>query len=137
MNPIPTNYTEFLYWLKDHTENYWSQDPKTSTNEDKCPHWAYEAKWIGMTNEQIDQVQHKYLITFTPEHREFLKIMHTIDRNEELEECCYPGASYWVLNEEYKDDTFEYLEKANLPNIPFWRSFYLFDWTNHANNVNL
>jgi hypothetical protein len=44
--------------------------------------------------------------------------------------------SYWVLNEEYKD-TFEYFEKNKLPNIPFWKGFYLFDWTNHANNVHL
>ncbi|WP_146154351.1 hypothetical protein [Chitinophaga ginsengisoli] len=51
MGPIPENYTDFLYWLKNQTENYWSQDPKTTTNEDKCPQWAYGAKWIGMSDE--------------------------------------------------------------------------------------
>jgi hypothetical protein len=75
MEPIPENYTDFLYWLKNQTENYWSQDPTTTANEDKCPQWAYGARWIGMTDEQIDQVQEKYLIIFTPEHREFLKIL--------------------------------------------------------------
>lgn len=48
-----------------------------------------------MTNEQIDQVEERYSIRFTPEHLEFLRIMHTIDRKartyayygEEESEC--------------------------------------------------
>jgi hypothetical protein len=264
MGPIPENYTDFLYWLKNQTENYWSQDPKTTTNEDKCPQWAYGAKWIGMTDEQIDHVQEKYSIIFTPEHREFLRILHTIDRKEkvyseygseegEYYECSFfrnwledyeeirlrlpsvyepisedvannkfwinswgkrydtvedrmnifnklyekapklvpvmghrfqvadlsldkrPVLSilgtdvvfygsdfrfyllqeirehlniyhreydeedktwYWTLNKEYSN-IFEYFDKTKLPDTPFWKSFFLFDWTDHNNNVNL
>lgn len=84
MEPIPVNYTDFLHWLKDQTENYWSQDPRTSLNEDKCPQWIHGAKWTGMTDEQIDLVQERYAIIFTPEHREFLRILHTIDRKAKV-----------------------------------------------------
>ncbi|OQP44428.1 hypothetical protein A4H97_08590 [Niastella yeongjuensis] len=52
MNPIPENYTDFLHWLKDHTETYWAQDPRTSMNEAKCPLWIFGAKWVGMTEGQ-------------------------------------------------------------------------------------
>jgi hypothetical protein len=88
MTHILSNYTDFLYWLKEHTEHFWSQDPRISLSENKCPQWAYGAKWIGMTDEQIDRVQDKYSITFTPEHRQFLSILHTIDRKEKIYESC-------------------------------------------------
>jgi hypothetical protein len=264
MRPIPENYTDFLYWLKNQTENYWSQDPKTTSNESKCPQWAYGAKWIGMTDEQIDHLQEKYSIIFTPEHREFLRILHTIDRKEKVyreygsEEGEYrersffhnwleddedirsrltfvydtiskdiassrfwinswgkrydtteermeifnelyekapklvpvmghrfqvadlslekrpvlsilgtdivfygsdfryylldeirehlnihhleydeeDETSYWVLNEGYSD-VFEHYDNTKLPDTPFWKSFFLFDWTDHSKNVNL
>ncbi|WP_315816291.1 hypothetical protein [Paraflavitalea speifideaquila] len=74
------DYTDFLYWLKDHTENHWNQDPQLPLGHRTCPQWACGAKWIGMTDEQIDQVQEKYGLKFSPEHREFLRILHTVDR---------------------------------------------------------
>lgn len=80
MSPMSLNYSDFLHWLKDHTENHWNQDPQLPLGQRTCPQWACGAKWIGMTDKQIDQVQQKYSITFTPEHREFLRIMHTVDR---------------------------------------------------------
>ncbi len=104
MRPIPANYTDFLYWLKHHTEHFWSQDPRTSLSENKCPQWAYGAKWIGMTDEQIDQVQEKYSITFTPEHREFLRILHTIDRKAKV----------------YEDDA---IEEGSFVEQPFFRNW--------------
>ncbi|HEY0612451.1 MAG TPA: hypothetical protein VGD35_22405 [Chitinophaga sp.] len=264
MELIPSNYTDFLYWLKNQTETYWSQDPKTSLSEDKCPLWIYGAKWIGMTDEQIDEVQEKYSIAFTPEHREFLRILHTIDRKERVyeeydsEEGEYyeqsffrnwleddediksrlnfvynsmsedvirgsiwlnswgkqpdtkeerrkifdelyakapklvpvtahrfqvadmslekrpvlsilgadvvfygsdfryylldelsehlniyhreydeeDGVWHWHVNEEYKG-CFECYDKTKIPDIPFWKSFVLIDWTNHENNLHL
>jgi hypothetical protein len=84
MELIPASYTDFLHWFKNQTENYWSHSPGTSLNEDNCPIWIHDAKWIGMTDEQIDLTEQRYAITFTPEHREFLRILHTIDRKQKV-----------------------------------------------------
>jgi hypothetical protein len=72
---IPKDYTEFFYWVKERTEMFWSKS-------EYCVDWAIGAKWIGMTEEQIDAVEAKYDIQFMPEHRAFLRILHTIDRKE-------------------------------------------------------
>lgn len=82
MLPHDLPYTDFLYWLKEHTENHWNQDPNLTLGEGQrtCEQWACGAKWIGMTDDQIDGVQARYSIRFTPEHREFLRIMHAVDR---------------------------------------------------------
>lgn len=81
MKIIPENFIEFLYWIKNETESLWGQDPEAFHFEK----WLHGAKWIGMTNNQIDEVEEKYIIKFTPEHREFLKILHTLDRKEKYE----------------------------------------------------
>jgi hypothetical protein len=57
-----------------------------------------------MTDEQIDQVQEKYSITFTPEHREFLRILHTIDRKAKV----------------YEDDA---IEEGSFVEQPFFRNW--------------
>lgn len=85
MNQIPDNLTDFLYWVKEQTELFWSIDPKTSKNEFVCDDWIFGAKWVGLSEKQIDDTKIKYSISFTPEHREFLKILHTIDRKEIIE----------------------------------------------------
>ncbi|MCH2195334.1 hypothetical protein [Kordia sp.] len=77
---IPENYTEFLYWVKETTEAFWSENPETSEAEFVCEDWQYGAKWLGMTEVEIDQTERKYNIKFTPEHREFLRILHAVDR---------------------------------------------------------
>jgi hypothetical protein len=84
MQLIPTDYTEFFHWFKKHTETYWNKDRDASPEEKLCPEWIQGAKWIGMTEEQIDQVQEQYAVVFTPEHRAFLRILHTIDRKERI-----------------------------------------------------
>jgi len=76
---IPSNLTEFLYWTKERTEKLWS------VNDKNCPKGFYGAKWKNLSEEQIDQVEKKYGVTFTPEHREFLKILHAIDKKEIVE----------------------------------------------------
>jgi hypothetical protein len=85
MIQIPENFTEFLYWIKERTELFWSIDPNTSTNDFVCEDWIYGAKWIGLSESEIDKIEIKYSIKFTSEHREFLKILHTIDRKEKLD----------------------------------------------------
>lgn len=76
---IPSNLTDFLYWIKERTEKLWSVD------DENCPKGFYGAKWQGLSEEQIDQVERKYEVSFTPEHREFLKILHAIDKKEIVE----------------------------------------------------
>ncbi|WBV56162.1 hypothetical protein PFY10_18340 [Chryseobacterium daecheongense] len=78
---IPENLIEFLYWVKENTETLWSEDLETSG----CEEWIHGAKWIPLTDQQIDEVEKKYSIQFTPEHKEFLRILHTIDKKEKIE----------------------------------------------------
>lgn len=82
---IPENITEFLYWIKERTEFFWSINPETSSNDFVCEDWIYGAKWIGLSEKEIDEIEISYSIKFTTEHREFLKILHTIDRKERIE----------------------------------------------------
>lgn len=81
MKTIPENFIEFLYWIKNETESLWGKDPEAFHFEK----WLHGAKWIGMTDNQIDEVEEKYCIKFTLEHRAFLKILHTLDRKEKYE----------------------------------------------------
>lgn len=82
---IPENYTDFLYWVRERTELFWSRNPDTSAEDFSCEKWMQGARWIGMKEEDINATEEKYGIRFMPEHREFLKILHTIDRKEEIE----------------------------------------------------
>lgn len=82
---IPENYIDFLYWIKERTENFWSKNPETSEEDFVCEKWIHGAKWIGLTEEEIDEVEKEYGIVFSFEHRAFLKILHSIDRKEILE----------------------------------------------------
>jgi hypothetical protein len=79
---IPEDYTEFFHWVKERTETFWSKDPSQSTDDFTCEEWAYGAKWVPLNDAQIDAVEKKYDVQFMPEHRAFLKILHTIDRKE-------------------------------------------------------
>jgi hypothetical protein len=79
---IPQDYTEFLYWVKERTESFWSKNPETSEDDFVCEEWAYGAKWIGLKETEIDLIEKKYNIRFTSHHREFLKILHTINQKK-------------------------------------------------------
>lgn len=85
MEKIPEDYTEFLHWVKERTEKFWSKNPETSEDDFVCENWAYGAKWIGLSDTQIDSIENKYAIKFSSEHREFLKVLHSIDKREVIE----------------------------------------------------
>ncbi|MGN7709212.1 hypothetical protein [Chryseobacterium sp. JV274] len=99
---IPSNLTEFLYWVKESTEKLWLVD------DENCPKGFYGARWQGLSEEQIDDIERKYEVSFTSEHREFLKILHAIDKKEIVEyedegeliteECTF--FYNWLENEE-------------------------------------
>lgn len=79
---IPEDYIDFLHWVKKRTEEFWSKDLKNSNDDFVCEDWAYGAKWIGLKESEIDSIEKKYDIQFAPDHRAFLKILHTIDRKK-------------------------------------------------------
>lgn len=107
MSPIPENYIEFLHWLKNRTETYWSRELTLLPDGrmEERPEWQYGAKWTGMTDVQINEVQTRYHISFTPEHRAFLRILHTLDRKVKTydEAGTYVESSFfrnWLEDEE-------------------------------------
>ena len=79
---IPEDLISFLYWLKERTEAYWKQGSILNDNSQDNESWIYGARWLGLEEALIDEIEHKFQITFAAEHREFLKILHTIDKKE-------------------------------------------------------
>lgn len=75
---IPENITDFLYWIRDRTEKFWS-------DERAAQKWYYGARWLPLTEKEIAGIELEYNIQFSPEHREFLKILHAVDRKETVE----------------------------------------------------
>ncbi|MEM7374592.1 MAG: hypothetical protein AAF587_38725 [Bacteroidota bacterium] len=78
---IPEDYTEFLYWIKYTTETNWRNIYK-KYGADTDVGWLQGATWTGMSEENIRKAEHLFNIEFLPEHREFLRILHTIDKKE-------------------------------------------------------
>lgn len=111
---IPENITEFLYWIKERTELFWSIDPKTSSNDFVCEDWIYGAKWIGLSKDEIDEIEIKYSVKFTFEHHEFLRVLHTIDRKEKIE----------------YSETFDKNSKTIVEEIPFF-----YNWLNDEKEI--
>lgn len=80
---IPIDYNEFLYWVKEKTEYYWSFIREVGEDEkNEVENWSYGAKWIGLSNQEIDEIETKYEVKFSSAHREFLKVLHTVDRKK-------------------------------------------------------
>ena len=68
---FPENLTDFLTWVKITTEAAWNQ-----ASEDD---FLYGAKWLPLSEQEIDNLELKYSIKFGSEHRAFLRILHTIN----------------------------------------------------------
>lgn len=66
MPQLPENLQDFFYWVRHRTESI----------------SGGSVKWIPLTEEQIDTVEARYGVSFMPEHRLFLKILHTIDKKD-------------------------------------------------------
>lgn len=81
---IPDNYTDFLHWIKERTESSWAEEPVDDEDDEHSVKWLHGAKWVGLSEDEIDNVEKKYSITFNQEHRGFLKVLHAIDRREEI-----------------------------------------------------
>lgn len=79
---IPEDFTEFLYWIKERTETFWSINPNESDADFVCDDWVYGAKWVGMKENEIDTIEKENNIKFSDSHREFLKVLHTTDKKQ-------------------------------------------------------
>ncbi len=99
---VPENFTDFLYWFKEQTEVSWSIESKL-VQEDK---WLLGAKWTCLEEYQIDQIENKFQIKFSPDHRELLKILHTINRKDESKE--YQNFFNWLEDENKIKDKLNY-----------------------------
>ncbi|MBO9204845.1 MULTISPECIES: hypothetical protein [Niastella] len=84
MNQIPEDYTDFLYWVKETTESFWAKESEDDEDNEPGTEWLHDAKWIGLSENEIDDIEKKYSIKFNQEHRAFLRILHAIDRKEEI-----------------------------------------------------
>lgn len=80
MSYIPDNFTEFLYWFKEQTEAFWRRNPRTETYNDTYKEWPAGIRWAGLSEAEIDHIEATYAVQFTPDHREFLRILHTLNQ---------------------------------------------------------
>ncbi len=137
---IPEDYTEFLYWIKETSEAFWSKNPETSEDDFVCEDWAYGAKWIGMTESEIEQTEKEFNIKFTSEHRQFLKILHTIDRKQvytyeddetgEIEHHESPFFYNWLSDKEEIKDTINWPYTTMLSDVMGANKVWLKSWGN-------
>ncbi|QJB42417.1 hypothetical protein HF324_33035 [Chitinophaga oryzae] len=114
---FPEGLADFLYWVKETTESYWHKvDPQKS---------IYGAKWLPLSEAQIDGLESKYSIKFDVEHRTFLRILHTIDKYYDQDESGQqeeqdPPPADNVATEEMK--------KAGKFRTPPYRPSFFYNW---------
>ncbi len=108
---FPESLTDFLYWIKETTEAYWSKLPAEKK--------MYGAKWLPLTEEQIDTLESKYSLKFYIEHRAFLKILHTINKQKEFDEDhqniegpSYPPSLFynWITETDWIENRLAFIE---------------------------
>ena len=89
MNTGLDDFESFLYWVKDTTEKRWADfsESKKDGNWWNQRHNLFEgAKWTDpLSDEEIDALESKWNIKFSPSHRSFLKILHKVDKEEVIE----------------------------------------------------
>jgi hypothetical protein len=86
---IPTDFKDFLLWVKNRTEERWADGPQT--DEDACGWDRHESFWGsrwtgGLTHHEINEIEKKWNVKFPPDFQLFLEILHTIDRKEVIEQ---------------------------------------------------
>jgi hypothetical protein len=126
---FPENLDDFLYWIKETTEAYWSKVPADEL--------IYGAKWLPLTERQIDELESKYSIKFDIEHRAFLRILHTIDKHydeeeegEELGTPPYrPSLFYnWITEKEWIESRLAWIEHLYTCDISGGNRSWLESW---------
>ena len=103
---IPTNTVKFFKWVKKRTEHYWSKEYQDSIADKddvhKCAEWLIDAKWTGFSEAEIEEVERKYSVKFTREHKLFLQILHSVNRKQPASELTSerPFFYNWIRDEE-------------------------------------
>lgn len=115
---FPEDLTDFLYWVKETTEEYWSKVP-----HDKSIHGA---KWLPLTDQQIDELELRYSIKFGIEHRAFLRILHTIDKHYYDAEPVSEEEPPVEDEEKYEESEEERKEREFW--IPPYRPSFFYNW---------
>jgi len=82
MTIIPNELEDFLFWVKERTELMWSQNSGLPLNEEI--NWAIGAKWKGLNDQEISEIEKEFDLKFTDDHKLFLKILHSIDKKESI-----------------------------------------------------
>lgn len=83
---IPNELGDFLPWLKQHTEEYWSLHPTDTLEDFKSARavgrdWQQGTKWVeGYTDQEIMTVENAWDINFPPDYRQFLQFLGVPDR---------------------------------------------------------
>lgn len=139
---IPTDFIAFLLWVKQTTEDFWSKDSETSEEDIVCEDWCYNAKWIGMTDAEIEAAERRHSITFTDYHKQFLKILHTLDKKEKVQnydeegnEVMVDRSFFYNWNTDY--DTIQYYLNWPLDTFLFdieHNNFWFSGWGNKPEN---
>ncbi|MDI9339554.1 MAG: SMI1/KNR4 family protein [Sediminibacterium sp.] len=138
MDKIPESYIDLLVQIRKKTEAYWQNlenDPE-SKNDDSC--WVKGAKWQPLTNQQIDEVEKKYNVKFTPEHRAFLLLLHSIDKKEvnyyegetegQMEVVEEPYFYNWLRDEKEIRDYLDWPERTIFQDVSGMNRVWLKSW---------
>lgn len=133
---FPVDLTGFLLWVKTTTENVWSK-----VSSDKP---FYNAKWLGLSDMQIDELERNYKIKFGYEHRAFLRILHTIDKpfidedNEDSDyndEMPWPSFFYnWLTDVSWIESRLNWPYRTILEDIQGVNKFWLKSWGPHVDS---
>lgn len=114
---FPENLSDFLYWVRETTEAHWSKVPHDEP--------IYGAKWLPLTDQQIDELELKYSIKFGVEHRAFLRILHTIDKRYYSEE---EAEEEFLVEEEEKYEESQEQRKEREFWTPLYRPSFFYNW---------
>ncbi len=138
---IPTDIKDFLFWIKNRTEERWAEGPQT--NEDACGWDRHEsfwgARWTGgLTPHEINEIEKKWLVKFPPDFQLFLEILHTIDRKEVIEETDWetdevityerPFFYNWKTDTTELESRFSWPFRTILDDIEGTNSVWLHSW---------
>lgn len=141
--PIPNQLIPFLHWIKEQTEAHWSQprggvDPihnphqlaaqnqEEANNQLLCEQWLEGAKWQGLSHQEIDAIEKEYQLKFTPAHRSFLHILHTVDKKRPLWDYDEEGEPTTIVAYEsyfhnWKTDQQQIKKRKNWPLETIWQ----------------
>ena len=87
MSAIPDSFdATFLDWLQDQMEKAWTSYEPVSFEDYVAGgvggvDWQRNTRWLeGLSEPEIDRIEHQWAIRFPPDYRLFLRHLHTVDR---------------------------------------------------------